>query len=135
MIIPKGSNPNHEHYQSKALRLIESLNPSYVWNVTAKRHRKKRSNPQNSYHWGVVVKMISDETGHDPTEMHEFLLGEHVGWVEYEFMDEIRRRPSRRSLDMDVQTFENFNEWCRAWASTNLGMVIPDPPDHGEDQS
>lgn len=127
MIIPKGSNPNHEYYQNQALQLVSELNPSFAWEVIAKRHRKKRSNPQNAYHWGVIIKIICDDTGNDPTQMHEHLLGEHVGWIEYDFLGEIRRRPSRRSHDMDVETFENFNEWCRAWAAQNLGMVMPLP--------
>jgi len=127
MIIPKGSNPNYEHYKNKALRLIDELNLSYPWDITAKRYRKQRSNPQNAYHWGVVVKIICDETGNDSNEIHEYLLGEYVGWVEYEFMDEIRRKPARRSHDMNVERFESFNEWCRSWASQNLGIVIPLP--------
>lgn len=127
MIIPKETNPNFHHYQEKALTLIEELNPTFAWEITAKRYRKKRSNPQNSYHWGVIIKIICDESGNDPTEMHEYLLGEHVGWIEYEFLGEIRRKPSRRSHDMAVETFENFNEWCRAWAAHNLGIVMPLP--------
>lgn len=127
MIIPKDSNPNHEYYKNQAHTLIDELNGSFPWEITAKRHRKKRSNPQNDYHWGVIIKYICDDTGNDPTEMHEYLLGEHVGWLEYDFLGGPRRKPSRRSHDMDVETFENFNEWCRAWAATNMGMVLPLP--------
>ena len=127
MIIPKGSNPNHLHFVEQAVCLIRDLNPAYPWDVTVKRYRKPRSNPANRYHWGVIVKIICEETGNEAEDIHEYLLGEHVGWETYEVLGNLKKRPSRRSHTMTVEEFENFNEWCRAWAAQNLGIVIPLP--------
>ena len=127
MIIPRGDSPNHSHHFHKVLDLIDRLNSDYAWEVTVKRHRKKRSNPQNAYHWGVIVKMICDETGNSAEDIHEYLLGEHVGWETYDVLGNLKKRPSRRSHDMNSEDFENFNEWCRAWAASNLAMVVPLP--------
>ena len=127
MIIPKSTNPNYQHFQDKAVRLIQDLNPDLPWQVVAKRHKKKRSNPQNAYHWGVIIKMICDEAGHDKNEIHEYLLGEYAGWVEYDVLGKLKVKPARRSHDMTVDEFDHFNGWCLAWASKNLGMVIPMP--------
>ena len=127
VIVPKGTNPNYQHYRDQSFTLIGDLSPDYVWEVTAKRHRKKRSNPANAYHWGVIIKVICDETGNESNDIHEYLLGEHVGWVEYEVLGTVKKRPSRRSHDMNVEDFEKFNEYCRAFAASNLGLVIPLP--------
>jgi len=71
--------------------------------------------------------MICEETGNEADDIHEYLLGTHVGWETYDVFGTTKKRPSRRSHNMDDETFENFNEWCRAWASQNLGMVVPLP--------
>jgi len=33
--------------------------------VIVRKPKKSRSNPENRYYWGVVVDLISEETGHD----------------------------------------------------------------------
>ncbi len=127
MIIPKASNPNHEHFRQQAHNLIDGLNLNIAWKVVATRHRKKRSNPQNSYFWGVIVKIICDETGNDANDIHDVLCGECFGWQEYEVMGLRKRRPVRGTSQLNVDEFEQFCEWCRAFAASNLGLVIPLP--------
>ncbi len=127
MIIPKQTNPNYEHFKQKAHKLLDELNPNFPWKITAVRHRKKRSNPQNAYHWGVIITMICEDTGNDKNDIHEYLLGEYAGWEEYEVLGKRKVRPARRSADMNTEEFNDFNEWCSAWAAKNLGMVIPMP--------
>ena len=127
MIIPKGSNPTYQIFQSKCIHLIGELSRDYEWEITAKRYKKKRSNPANNYHWGVVVETICKDTGNDKNDIHEYLLGEHVGWETYDVLGTLKKRPVRRSHNMTSEEFEDFNEWCRAWAAQNLGMVIPMP--------
>lgn len=133
IIIPKidpDIDPSEEvraDRMNQAHELIDQLSPRFKWQVEIKRYRKKRGNPANAYHWGVICKMISDDTGNDPTDIHEYLLGEHVGWETYEVFGNLKQRPTRRSHDMDNETFENFNEFCRAWAASNLAIVIPLP--------
>ena len=127
MIIQKEDSPVRSFNIKSAIKLIHDLNPAYPWEVTVKRYRKPRSNPANAYHWGVIVKVICDETGNESNDIHEYLLGEHVGWVEYEVLGTVKKRPSRRSHDMNVEDFEKFNEYCRSFAASNLGLVIPLP--------
>ena len=127
MIILKQSDPRYDLRMSQAKLLLRNLNPDIEWEMVIKRYRKKRGNPANRYHWGVIVKMICDDTGNSAEDIHEYLLGEHVGWETYDVLGNLKKRPSRRSHDMDNETFENFNEWCRAWAAQNLAMVIPLP--------
>ncbi len=41
--------------------------------VTVGKKRKTRSNEQNRYYHGIVVKLISEHTGFTPAETHEVL--------------------------------------------------------------
>jgi len=127
VIIPKGDHPNCQHFRNRAHNLIDELSPEYAWEITAKRYKKKRSNAQNKYHWGVVIKTICDETGNDANDMHEHLLGERFGWLDYDVMGIPKRKPARRSSELSTDEFEAFNEWCRAYAATHAGVAVPLP--------
>lgn len=39
--------------------------------IEIEKAKRKRSNPQNSYLWGVCYKLISDHTGYEIDEVHE----------------------------------------------------------------
>jgi hypothetical protein len=39
--------------------------------------RNNRSDLQNRYYWGVVLKYLSDETGHTKDELHEIFKTEY----------------------------------------------------------
>jgi hypothetical protein len=41
-------------------------------NVIVEKWKDQRTLSQNRYYWGVVLKIISDDTGHEPEELHEF---------------------------------------------------------------
>ena len=127
MIIPKEGNPNRQHFIQQANALIAGLSPTVAWKITATRYRKKRSLPQNSYFWGVIVDMIHKDTGNESNDIHDVLCGECFGWQEYEVMGLRKRRPVRGTSQLTVDEFVEFCEWCRAFAATNLGIVIPEP--------
>jgi len=127
MIIPKSTNPNYKHFQDQAHHLIDGLNPDVAWKVAPVRNKKKRGNPANAYHWCVIIKILCEETGNEAEDLHEYLLGEYVGWVTHVILGKKKLKPARRSHDMDHETFENFNEYCRMFASRELGIIIPLP--------
>lgn len=96
--------------------------------VEVKDFKKTRTNPQNSYLWGVVYKTISDETGYSCNELHElfknsFLPHKHklitIG------DKSVRIMPSTTALKTD-----EFNEYieliCR-YAAETIGCYIPAP--------
>ena len=56
-------------------RIMQSLQVGKRYFEEIKRYRKNRSAEQNSYMWGVVYKLMSDETGYTPDEIHQ-LMGE-----------------------------------------------------------
>src|ERR1039458_7616319 len=56
----------------KFKQYLSGLNGKRV-QVTVEKIKHKRSNNQNQYYWGVVVKLIAQHTGHDPEQIHELL--------------------------------------------------------------
>jgi len=73
---------------------------------------EQRSEQQNAYYHAVVVKMISNDTGHDPEETHR-TLKEHfkIG----------------TTTKMKTVEFQEYIENCRRFAAEFLGLNIPDP--------
>lgn len=112
--------------KDKATTWIRNLDPDIEWDVVVRRHKRKRSNPQNRYYWGVVIKILADETGNSANDLHDYLLGECFGWVEYQVMDKTRVRPARGTSDMTTEQFEAYCEWCRAFGAQQ-GYYIPHP--------
>lgn len=72
----------------------------------------ERSDRQNAYYHGVVVKMISDKTGHDPEETHQNLK-EHFKII--------------TTTKMKTTEFQEYIERCRRFAAEFLELNIPDP--------
>jgi hypothetical protein len=102
--------------------------------VTVQRKRKKRSDPQNRYYWGVVVEMvrsgIKDMTTDalTPDQVHELLklkfhrvqkVDEDTGEVLYEY--------TGSTAAMKTIEFMEYIEKCCQFAAEYLGVVIPLP--------
>lgn len=92
--------------------------------VTAEKLRKHRTDDQNRYYRGVVLKMIADHSGYSGQEELEAL---HY---------EMRRRflPNRGRLNIPVSTtaldtveMTEYIENIRRWAAEELQLYIPDP--------
>src|ERR1039458_4003122 len=56
----------------KFKQYLASINGKRV-QVTVEKIKHSRTNSQNAYYWGVVVKLIAQHTGHDPEQIHELL--------------------------------------------------------------
>jgi len=84
-------------------------------------YKKKRSNPQNAYYWGVLIKYISEETGYTESKTHlklcqKFLL----------IMDD-GTPYAKRTTDLNTAEMEKYNEDVRRWASSFLNLYLPLP--------
>jgi len=83
--------------------------------------RKKRSNQQNRFYWGVIVKMISDETGNSVDETHGYL------GLKFRIMRDKKLPYVRSTTDLSTVEFEEHNEEIRRWAVEFLNLNIPLP--------
>jgi hypothetical protein len=97
--------------------------------IRISKERKPRSLNQNNYYFGVLVKMISDHTGHSEYETHEILkvmfLPERIELqtkkgIEYKTI-------GKSTTTLSTGQMEEYNTKIREWASINLGLYIPLP--------
>ena len=75
-----------------------------------------RSNPQNKYYFGVVVDMISEETGNEPEETHELLK-----------LKFLKPMGKANTTQLSTQEFKIYLEKIQIWAIQTLNLNIPDP--------
>lgn len=100
-----------------------------AWSVTVAEHRRKRSDSQNAYLWGVcyatLLKCDALE-GWDAEDLHEYFLGEHFGWHRIEGFGRTRLKPLRRSSKLSVVEFGDFVDFIHRKAA-EYGVFIPSP--------
>ena len=120
------ANPHRSLILANAIKQLQSLPTNRAWAVDIKQYRKTRSGQQCRYYFGVICKTISDFTGCDPEEAHEYLATKFLPNGTYTIAGEtLTRRKS--TADLSTLDFEDYAERCRAWAAMELGLVIPLP--------
>jgi hypothetical protein len=83
--------------------------------------KKNRSNNENRYYWGVVIKILSEHTGYSTDEMHDALR--MLFLIERE-----KQIPSIKSTaTLSTVEFEHYLSQIRLWASTEMNCYIPEP--------
>ena len=90
---------------------------------------KMRSLPELRYYFGVIVKILSDELGYTPNEMHEIL--------KMMFLSELRILKTKQGIkeiriagstgEKTTIEIEDYYSRIREWASIYLGIYIPLP--------
>lgn len=82
---------------------------------------KPRSDNQNRYYWGVVIKLLCDTTGYLDTEMHDALRMLFL-------RDMDKKIPTLRSTtSLSTKEFEDYLATIRMWAAQELNCIIPEP--------
>ena len=92
-----------------------------------------RSIQQNRYMWGVVYKMIAQESGYSIDEVHELMkriIFPRLGIDEMECVigDQVINIPEVFSTtQLDVRQMNDYLSECREFAKTQLNCIIPEP--------
>lgn len=133
------------HNRSRALQLaqavLQSLDEQTAWKVTVEPAKASRSLAQNSYLWGVANKMISEATGYEPEEVHEYLCGQHFGWKDkrvpktprnHDGVESVPRRTTTRNEQgkrnvLTTTQFADYVDFVQRFAAKKLSLFIPDP--------
>lgn len=76
---------------------------------------KPKSDAQRSYYWGVIVKMIADDTGMSELEVHEY--------CKYKFLP----YNVHSTEDLTTTKAEEYYQKIRTFAATELNILIPLP--------
>ncbi len=99
--------------------------------LTVEEVKRKRSNNQNAYYWGVVVPMVQElfkdaGTDAEAQDIHEFLKG-YVGGMRKVVV--VKGKPYtilQSTASLGTIEFEDYLEKIRAWAA-GIGLQIPFP--------
>lgn len=104
--------------------------------VSVKQFVKRRSLEQLSALWGHAYKIIHDETGNDPVDMHWYFCGEFWGWKQSErIFDQVRTVPRRTTTTdengkrdvISTKEFSEFFAFIQQRMAEVAGLYIPDP--------
>ncbi len=95
--------------------------------IKIEKYRKKRTNQQNRYYRGVILKYLSELFGYFDDEMHKeikkkFLPYERVNKVTGEV-----KTFGGSTKDLNTEQFEEFNNKIRIWALVEHDCLIPLP--------
>lgn len=103
--------------------------PGKQLKVTVAEAKKRRSDDQNRYLWGVVYPTILQSgqlAGWSAEDVHEYMLGEIYGWETLAGFGRKRLRPIRRSSGMSTTEFSEYVAQIQQ-RMAELGIYVPDP--------
>ena len=89
--------------------------------LIVQRKSKKRTNPENSYYWSVVVRLLSDELGYTPDEMNMVLKQKFLP-IHKEPFDTCGSFKKLSTVEFEKKMTE-----IREFASIEIGIYIPLP--------
>lgn len=131
---------------ARVVEALEGLPLDHAWRVRIEEAKSQRRLRANAYYWGVVVEAISQHTGYEMEEVHEYLCGLRWGWVD-KAAPKTPRNPSgvssrpvrtttmnedgQRSV-LSIMQFYDFVEFSRRFAEDKCGIVTPDPSSYSE---
>lgn len=121
---------------------LDRLAPGRSWAIEVKQHRKDRTSDQNRALWGVAYPALEIATGQPVNDWHEYMLGEHFGWVEYSLFGKRKLRPARTTTtgyagEDDVLStidFAAFYDFIQRRAGEH-GVHVPDPDPFWREQA
>ena len=95
--------------------------------VIVKEHHEDRTNPQERYYRGVIVRMISEKTGQPVPDVHKALkrmfLTKTIELIPGQPVEVVGS-----TRDLDTVEMNDFMRQCREWAWDFLEhFVIPEP--------
>lgn len=133
-----GDSP--EQTQGKWQRAIQAMGSvvfgsDKAWELTIRRHVKKRSCAANNYLWGVVYALMSDASGYEKEELHELMCGKFFGTKVIEVMGVKKRLPVRTTTTDDsgeadtlgTGEFAEFVDFAIREAAIWFDLAIPPP--------
>ena len=109
--------PQKKEYSWGEIRLLLEK----CWEAARPKEKMTRSDKQNRYMWGVVYKIIGDEVGYLPEEIHQ-LMGKQ--FLAYESKGEMFVKSTTK---LKTGEMEAYLENVRRFAAMELGCVVPLP--------
>ncbi len=115
----------------KYVNYLDSIKHNDFVSVVVKPWKEKdtRSNQQNRYYHGVLCKIMSNELGYTPEEIHEIFKGKFLSrWEVFDGKKgEVELLITRSTTELKTDEFEKFTSEIRQWASIKFGIYLPEP--------
>jgi hypothetical protein len=105
--LPKGKRTRELELTQLA---IANLDPDEAWKITAEPVKSTRSNSFNAYLWAVPYKLISEATGYEVEEVHEYFLGRFFGWKDKKVPKTPRNPEGVESVPMRTTTTDEHGK-------------------------
>ena len=99
--------------------------------ISIKELKPDRSNQQNRYYWGVVLKYISLDTGYT-TEEANIVFKQMFLKADREFKQIGDIVPTGTTTELSTSEMEDYMRKIRDFASQELSIYIPLPNDNYE---
>jgi hypothetical protein len=141
--VPEFYLPKGERRRSLALaaQILASLDELVRWKIVAEPARNDRSPSANAYLWAVPYKMLSEHTGYEADELHEFFCGQVFGWKDKKVPKTPRNPDGITSVPVRTTTtdekgkrrvlttaeFSDFVAYIQRFAAVKCGVIVPDP--------
>lgn len=122
------------------LQAFAEASYGYPLSVEVSAWKSSRSSEQNNYLFGVCYPMLADAKGYDVADIHEWMCGQHFGWVDKtvpktewnpEGVAKVPRRTTTRDENgkRDVLKAGPFSDFVAMVqrVGAQAGVFIPDP--------
>jgi hypothetical protein len=117
---------SNETEKQKLWKVLKSRK-AVKYSIEIKRYQPNRSSHQNRYYWGVMIDLLSNHTGYEPEEMHDFLKRKfNPKEISFKVTGETMIIGGS-TTKMDTVDFMNYVEQIQRWALNELDVYIPDP--------
>lgn len=114
-----------ERNKEQFLAFLERCDFSVPKKVTIERWRRRHSDSQRGYYWGVVLAEIGRETGNDKEDLHQAFKQMFLAPEEKHILGTTVQVYSTRNLT--TVEYSEFVERVCAYAATQLGIAISEP--------
>lgn len=116
------------HVKSAIARWCSTFVSGSHVEIVIRKHRDKRTDLQNQYYWGVVIKILSNHFGYEPEEMHEELK---LMFNPIQSKIDPNRKIGGSTTKMNTVEFyvdqDSYVERIARWAASEYGVYIPPP--------
>ena len=109
---------------------IESLKGKGQLAITIEPWKSTTSNPQFRYYYGVVLPLISKQTGHSKDTLDAILKSRFL--YEYVQVGNVVEKIPLSKTAITTTQFAEFLEEVICWAAEFLDLVIPEPEEAEE---
>jgi hypothetical protein len=125
-------NGNLSNNRQAILEIINSFEGEEI-ELTFKKHRKRRSNPQNAYYHGVIIILFCEAIRTEWGELwsrdkaHEFLKGKFLFTERFCYETIETFKIPKSTTECTTMEFEDYLTQCREFLLEYLNVTAPLP--------